>query len=804
LGAATRPPQTMRKAIGIAAVVFGALVLIAAALVGYAFVNLSSIVTARRQQILARVSDALGRPVEVAQLRARAGWGVSVEVTGLRIADDPAFAQLPMLIAKRVSVQVALLPLLRGRVTVSTLDLIKPDIRIVRSADGRLNLSTLGPGQGRPARVPGGGSGGPRSSLAGLSIAALRIDDGALHYTDLAGQAAPIQIHHVDLALTNFSIVAPVGLDLKFAFAGERQNVALSGKVGPLSREGLLDVAAAPLDLKYGLRSLMLDHLRTLAIVGPKIPAQLSIPDPVSMSGTFNGTPEDVAFTGSTDLTADRIAYGGAFNKPAGIAMTLTAKGRYAAGALGIASAALKLADLELTAVSLGGKAPPAAQIDTNRFGLAAVAAMVPRAAAYGISGKGEFHGSVALAGGRPDLDATVALDNVALKPARPWPPAISDLNGSIRLIHQRVIIDPATFTLGAAHASLTARVESISPLSASYALKADSVKPAALFAGRPPDEVIDGLSVSGTALGELASPKIGARITSPGGRLANTAYRNLDLTVAYAPGRASAHPLRVDVFGGALTADLDAALAQTPRFDLALTMRSINVEQALRSQGLEAANTVHGLLSGNVTVSGSGARWAQIRPTLIGRGRVALANGKLVGVNIVANAINAVGRAPGVSQLVNAAFMSSHHGLLVDPDTELTAASMTFQLAGPRFTTHDLAARSPDYAITGDGWFDMDKKIDMAADITLSFGLQVALPVIVTGKLPAVLVLPDLPELTKRVAMTAIGIPGAVIQGGVSTLERGAGAVGGLVGGGSSKPPSIPNPLDTLKKLWP
>jgi hypothetical protein len=108
----------------------------------------------------------------------------------------------------------------------------------------------------------------------------------------------------------------------------------------------------------------------------------------------------------------------------------------------------------------------------------------------------------------------------------------------------------------------------------------------------------------------------------------------------------------------------------------------------------------------------------------------------------------------------MNVAFMSNHHGLLMDPDTELQAASLSFQLVGPRFITHDLFYRSPDYQITGDGWFDMDKNVDMNADIQLSLGLKVAIPVNVTGKLPDVHVLPDAPKLTERVAMGAINTP--------------------------------------------
>lgn len=152
------------------------------------------------------------------------------------------------------------------------------------------------------------------------------------------------------------------------------------------------------------------------------------------------------------------------------------------------------------------------------------------------------------------------------------------------------------------------------------------------------------------------------------------------------------------------------------------------------------------------------------------------------------------------MSLLLLMAFMSSHHGLLVDPNTELQKASRTFVLAGPRFTTHDLYAQSPDYSIRGDGWFDTDKNIDMSGDIQLSLGLKVAIPVSVVGKIPAVIVLPNVPVLAGRMAMGVVSAPVNVIRGSVN-------AVGSLVGGGSSSgasSPSIPNPIDALRKFLP
>src|SRR5258708_30604036 len=126
------------------AVAVGTIFLIAAALVAYAFFNLSSIVSKNQKRILASVSNELGRRVEVGQIRAQMGLGVSIEVSGLKIADDPAFSEQPFLAAGDVSVEVEFVPLLYGEARVTRLDLINPDNRIVRNTRADINLESLG------------------------------------------------------------------------------------------------------------------------------------------------------------------------------------------------------------------------------------------------------------------------------------------------------------------------------------------------------------------------------------------------------------------------------------------------------------------------------------------------------------------------------------------------------------------------------------------------------------------------------------------------------------------------------------
>jgi hypothetical protein len=790
----------VRRIVLISGVVVGAVVLIAVALTAYAFFNLSSIVAHNEKRILARVSDELGRPVQVGKIQAQMGWGVSVEVSGLTIADDPAFSAKPFLAANDVSIDVEFFPLLLGEAKVTQLELINPDIRIVMNADGDLNVSTIGSSaedtHRKAAHAPNPHK---RSSLAELSIKALSVEDGRIYFNDLGEKATPIHVRHLDFDVTNFNAASAFDVETKFAFPGDDQNVEASGKVGPLLNQGVMDTSGIPVDLNLKIDSILLDNVRPLTEVGSHIPAGLSIPDPVSVNGTARGSIGKLAIALGTDLTGARVAYATIFNKPAGTAMTLNANGTWG-DQLEIASANLKLSDLELTAsrFSGGGAQPLSAQIDSNSFNLANLSSMIAASAAYGVAGMSEVHGTVKLGNNPPAIDGSVTLKQVALKPGPSWQSGISDLNGTIQFANGVETIEPTSFTFGSAHANFEGRAKSLSPLDASYALKADSVKLAQIFASRPPSDVINGLEVKGTADGELTSPRISATIQSADGSLENISYNNLDLTAAYFNGRASARPLNVGMFGGSLTADADAVLGDVPTFNVTLAMRNLNIEEGLRSQNIGAASTVRGLLTGNVAASGNGTTWDRIKPTLRGTGRLAIANGKLMGVNIVADALNAVAAAPGVSQIVNVAFMSSHHGLLVDPNTELESARMSFQQVGPRFTTHDLFAQSPDYAITGDGWFDMDKNMDMSGDIRLALGLQVAIPVTVTGKLPGVRVLPDVPTLAERVAMGAINTPGNIIRGGVN-------AVGSVVGAPSagSAIPSIPNPINAFKKLW-
>ena len=123
--------------------VIGMIVLIVAGVIGYAYLNLNSIIAANRERLLARASDAIGRPVEAAEIKASLGRGVSIEITGVKLDDDPNFSQLPFVQADKVFLKVEFIPLLFKEIKVTELVLSQPQIRIIRNPAGTMNVSTM-------------------------------------------------------------------------------------------------------------------------------------------------------------------------------------------------------------------------------------------------------------------------------------------------------------------------------------------------------------------------------------------------------------------------------------------------------------------------------------------------------------------------------------------------------------------------------------------------------------------------------------------------------------------------------------
>jgi uncharacterized protein involved in outer membrane biogenesis len=852
----------MRRVMVVAAAIVGAVVIFAGAILFYAATNLNSIIAERRQTILDKVSTALGRQVHADDIKVSLGWGILADVTGVQVADDPDISKKPFIEASNVYTRLQLMPLLARRIEVTEVVLDKPVIRIVQTRDGTFNVSTLGRKKVHTEEDSGGGEAGKGggganeespmaeagrapAALGSLLVQNFSINDGTLTF-QTEGAAESSTVNAINLKVRDFGFNAPFTADVTFAALSDKKNFDLSATIGPLINNGVIDIDAIPLSGKAGVGPILLTQLQTIPMIAKAIPPKLSISGPVSFDATADGTVHSIKFTATSDLSAPAIAFGDTFNKPADSPLKISAEGSRTDSVVAVTLANITLGDLEgkATNIKIGG-GTTAAHVDTNNFDIASLAKMIPALSKYNLAGKTEIHTGVTLVQGKASADGTVALAGVGLSIPDQKAPPLSNISGNIKLAGTSADVGPLTFNLGAQQATLKSHIDQFQPLVMSYELNAATVRLADLAPSRPPDEVINQLFAKGAvSVGSMTGPTVDSEITSPSGNLANVPYQNLRLSLALANKVARVTTLRLKAFAGDIVATGTTRLEASAPMEASISFTNLDIQQALDSQKSKAAGTVRGTLGGNIKVSGKTGTFDEMKPTLRGNGNLTLTNGKLIGVNIGGQALKKVQNLPAIGNLVPEAVIKNHPELFSNPDTDIQLASLTFVLEGPRITSHDIKVQTVDYNLLGDGWFDMDKNIDLAARIVLSPQFskelveqkkevafiankdgQIDIPLQVVGQLPKPQVLPNVTELAQRAGTHAMqaqgqkylgkvfgkkGLPGGLNKflGGDSGADDGSGGSGSgsgnggaPAGGGGSKPP--PNPLDQLKKLF-
>ncbi|MBI4637452.1 MAG: AsmA family protein [Candidatus Rokubacteria bacterium] len=240
--------------------------------------------TPRVQSLIATsASQALGRPVTFASVSVTVFPLPAVELRGLEVADDPKFDTAPFLKLERGELRLRLRPLLSGRVEFGELVLRQPRIALIQSADGRLNVSTLGPREdthapARPGR--GGGGAGAPSAL----VSRVRIDKGVVTYVVRgAATAAPqYRIEDLDLTLT--------GGGPRVGFDGSLQvrpgDLALRITEGALTLDGGKSLLDAPVRARVALEGRDLGSLAANAL-GPTPAIGGAVKGTLAVAGTL-------------------------------------------------------------------------------------------------------------------------------------------------------------------------------------------------------------------------------------------------------------------------------------------------------------------------------------------------------------------------------------------------------------------------------------------------------------------------------------------------------------------------------------
>ena len=268
--------RLLKRLLIVVACLFG-LLLVAGLIVG-------SMVSGSSNQMLATaLSENLGVPVTVGAVHLDlAQWFLlkpAVAIEDIAIGNPPGFRSQHLLEAKKLSAQVALLPLLHKSVEVHSITIDHPRIMAETNAQGTSNIEALlkkEKGKASPSPASSGSGAGSlvvdEFSLASGEVASL--DAGS------ARTAGTVDLSGIDIRVRDFSHDRPCHVEFTARlFGGAESRIRLSGQAGPfganaLPLSGTLSITVAPAEMPPALRRAQFGNL--LLAPGKKAKASLT------------------------------------------------------------------------------------------------------------------------------------------------------------------------------------------------------------------------------------------------------------------------------------------------------------------------------------------------------------------------------------------------------------------------------------------------------------------------------------------------------------------------------------------------
>ena len=257
------------------------IILVAAAIVVVPrFIDINSY----RGPIQAELQQRLNRSVSLGPMHLKL-LPPSLVVENVSIGEDPRFGSGRFAEVQQLAIALKLGPLLHKQVAVSSLDLVRPHVELIRNAQGQWNFSTLGkpttegaaqpssttPQQAAPQQAPNRQqtqAQGP--SAPPIQLDNLKITDGQVALTDEQKHQSRAVYDHIDVALKDFAPDKNFDFSVAAHLPGSgEQTVALEGKAGPIN---MADMLATPFDGTLKLNQVSIEgakkFLNTAALAG--------------------------------------------------------------------------------------------------------------------------------------------------------------------------------------------------------------------------------------------------------------------------------------------------------------------------------------------------------------------------------------------------------------------------------------------------------------------------------------------------------------------------------------------------------
>jgi uncharacterized protein involved in outer membrane biogenesis len=255
-----------------------------------------------RPQMEAEVQKQTGRRLEIGKLRARVLPSLGFTLEKVALGPPPGFADVNLLTAEEIQGSIALLPLLRGELEVTSVDVEKPAVILATDEHGKTNYDFT-------PHAAGPKPGGYKSAAyapdlpapsAALALDSLSISDAAVSVVQVRGHKAlppSVKLSGLNGEFSNLDF-SPQGM------------ARWQGKV-PLSGVKVAVAGAPPVTIRSGALTLAKGAAAgsgeaELAEAG-RVKGDISIPSLEKLMATSSATRGEAV--GSAKITSDKLRY---------------------------------------------------------------------------------------------------------------------------------------------------------------------------------------------------------------------------------------------------------------------------------------------------------------------------------------------------------------------------------------------------------------------------------------------------------------------------------------------------------------
>lgn len=356
-----------------------------------------------RGQLQARLEQQLHRKVALGDMRLRL-FPIRVTVEKLEIAEDERFkSPSPFTQTQKLDVRVGLTGLMGGNVQIDSIELVQPQVELIRNKDGVWNFSSLGGAESTPEPGSAGSEQKTAEGKSTLSLKRLTISGGSIAITDTFRKKTRAVYGPIDISLLDYTAGQPFSFEVSARLPGSgSQAIHLKGSGGPLPESG---PASLPLKATVSFDDVELAGLRQFLDSGVS-----------TAQGTVSGETQIESQSGKLSANGKLDIKGARVDKldigyP--IAFDYAVSSDLQKGLVQITSATLKLGPTPISLTGTVNTNPNPVEVDLRmKAGEVAVTEIARLASAFGIA----FSPDTTVAGRvSGDIRARGAIDRVAL-----------------------------------------------------------------------------------------------------------------------------------------------------------------------------------------------------------------------------------------------------------------------------------------------------------------------------------------------------------------------------------------------------